>query len=203
MYQGRIVLTHQNNEATLYVGHLLAYFLNEEGVKCSGSIKTGTVNGLNNKLIYAYVSPYDLDQLVAELLEYSNNFMANQLFITAGAIVYGPPGSLEKGIRAVNSYARDKLHIDEMVVIEGSGISRGNQISANSMMKILLKFKPYSNLMRYEKKEYYKTGTLKGIRTRVGYIENDRNELYPFVVLVNTPGKTTQTIMKQLMNGLK
>ncbi|MCJ7772984.1 MAG: D-alanyl-D-alanine carboxypeptidase [Desulfobacterales bacterium] len=202
MYQGRIVLTHQNKEATLYVGHLLAYFLNNEGVRCSGNIKTGTVNGSNDKLICTYVSHYTLEQLIAELLEYSNNFMANQLLITAGAIAYGPPGSLEKGIRAVNSYACDKLNIENMDLIEGSGISRDNQISANNMLKILLEFKPYAYLMRYEKKEYYKTGTLKDIRTRAGYIENENNELYPFVVLVNTPGKTTSTIMKQLMNGL-
>ena len=202
MYQGRIVLTHQNKEATLYVGHLLAYFLNNEGVQFSGNIKTGTVSESNDKLIFTYVSHYTLEQLIAELLEYSNNFMANQLLITAGAISNGPPGSLEKGIRAVNSYARDTLNIDNINLIEGSGISRDNQISANNMLRILLEFKPYAYLMRYEKKEYYKTGTLKGIRTRAGYIEDENNGLYPFVVLVNTPGKTTSTIMKQLMNGL-
>ena len=202
MYQGRIVLTHQNKEATLYVGHLLAYFLNNKGVQFSGNIKTGTVSESNDKLIFTYVSHYTLEQLIAELLEYSNNFMANQLLITAGAISNGPPGSLEKGIRAVNSYARDTLNIDNINLIEGSGISRDNQISANNMLRILLEFKPYAYLMRYEKKEYYKTGTLKGIRTRAGYIEDENNGLYPFVVLVNTPGKTTSTIMKQLMNGL-
>jgi len=202
MYKGRIVFTHRNNEATLYVGALLEHFLHEEGVECSGTIQTGAVDSSKDTLIYTYMSRYTLEQLIAELLEYSNNFIANQLLITTGAIAYGPPGSLEKGVRAVKTYARDILNIHKIDVIEGSGISRSNQISANTMMKILLKFKPYSYLMRYEKKEYYKTGTLKGIRTRAGYIENERSELYPFVVLVNTPGKTTHAIMKHLMNDL-
>ncbi len=202
MYQGRIVLTHQNKEAALYAGHLLAYFLYQEGIQCSGNIMAGTVNNSTDRHIYKYVSPYTLEYMITELLEYSNNFMANQLLITAGAIAYGPPGSLDKGIRAVNSYARYNLNINSINIAEGSGISRENQISANNMMTILLKFKPYFHLMRYKDKEYYKTGTLQGIRTRAGYIENGKNELYPFVVIVNTPGKTTGTIMKQLINGL-
>jgi D-alanyl-D-alanine carboxypeptidase/D-alanyl-D-alanine-endopeptidase (penicillin-binding protein 4) len=87
-----------------------------------------------------------------------------------------------------------------MDIIEGSGISRKNIISARDLMKVLLKFKPYFYLMRYENKEYYKTGTLKDIRTRAGYIEGKNEELYPFVLLVNTPGKSTNAIMKRLMN---
>ena len=202
VYQGRVVLTHKKKEATLYVGHLLAYLLNNEGVKCSGNIKIGTVDASNDKRVYTYISQYTLEQMISELLEYSNNFMANQLLITAGASAYEPPGSLLKGIQAVNSYGQFELNIENMDIIEGSGISRKNKISAKDMLKILLKFKPYAYLMRYENKEYYKTGTLKGIRTRAGYIENESKELYPFVILVNTPGKSTLAIMKRLMECL-
>jgi len=202
VYQGRVVLTHKNKEATLYVGHLLAYFLKNEGIQCLGKITTGTVDASNDKHIYTYVSQYTLEQILVELFEYSNNFTANQLLITAGAKAYGPPGSLEKGIQAVNSYTRNRLNLNDIDIIEGSGISRKNKASANDMMKILLKFKPYYYLMRYENNEYYKTGTLKGIRTRAGYIEDKKTELYPFVVLINTPGKSTHTIMKQLIRYL-
>jgi D-alanyl-D-alanine carboxypeptidase/D-alanyl-D-alanine-endopeptidase (penicillin-binding protein 4) len=111
VYQGRVVLTHKKKEATLYVGHLLAYFLNNEGIRFSGNINIGPVNASNDKCIYTFISPYTLEEMIVELLEYSNNFMANQLLITAGATVYGPPGSLEKGIQAVRSYGRVELGI--------------------------------------------------------------------------------------------
>lgn len=202
IYRGRIVLTHKKKEATLYVGHLLAYFLKKEGIQHSGKIRTGTVNSNTDKCIYTHVSPYTLEQLLTELLEYSNNFMANQLLISTGATQYGPPGSLEKGVRALNAYAKYKLNIDAINIIEGSGISKDNKISANNMMHVLLRFKPYSYLLRYDKSEYYKTGTLNGIRTRAGYIETEDNKLYPFIVLMNTPGKSTQPIMKRLRHRL-
>jgi len=52
--------------------------------------------------------------------------------------------------------------------------------------------------MRHENKEFYKTGTLRGINTRAGYIENTKGQLYRFVVFINTPGKSTRRIMKKL-----
>jgi D-alanyl-D-alanine carboxypeptidase/D-alanyl-D-alanine-endopeptidase (penicillin-binding protein 4) len=52
--------------------------------------------------------------------------------------------------------------------------------------------------MKNKDNQYYKTGTLNGIHTRVGYIVSATNELYPFIVFINTPGKTTEPVMKQL-----
>ena len=50
--------------------------------------------------------------------------------------------------------------------------------------------------------EFYKTGTLKDINTRVGYIRGNKGELYSFVVMINTPGKTTEVIMDMLLKIL-
>jgi D-alanyl-D-alanine carboxypeptidase/D-alanyl-D-alanine-endopeptidase (penicillin-binding protein 4) len=56
--------------------------------------------------------------------------------------------------------------------------------------------------MRRWKNVFYKTGTLKGIHTMAGYVENTKGELYSFVVLLNTPGKSTKPIMDMLLHGL-
>ena len=66
------------------------------------------------------------------------------------------------------------------------------------MEKILKTFEPYRSLMRHEGREFYKTGTLSGIHTRAGYIENAKGQLYRFAVLINTPGKSTRRIMHKL-----
>jgi len=57
-----------------------------------------------------------------------------------------------------------------------------NRISALEMLTILKKFRPYKHLLKRKDNVLYKTGSLKGIRTEVGYIEGDRQELYYFVI---------------------
>ncbi|MGD2029225.1 MAG: D-alanyl-D-alanine carboxypeptidase [Desulfobacterales bacterium] len=202
MGRGRIILSPQKNEFTRYAGHLFLYFLKNQGIKSKGIIRMGRVNKKIDKLIFRYRSGFSFIQVVSKLLEYSNNFIANQLLIATGAKVYGPPGTLEKGIRSALTYAKNTLKIENLIMVEGSGISRGNRISAKSIYKILVAFEPYHAIMRRSGKSFYKTGTLKGIHTRAGYIENAKGELYYFVVLLNTPGKSTEPIMDLLLRSL-
>lgn len=196
--KGRIVLAHAENEIKLYAGHLFQYFLNKEGIKTKGRIRSGKVRKDKDKLIYQHTSRFTLKQIISKLLEHSNNFMANQILIAAGAKVFGPPGTLDKGILAASTYAKNVLNIDNIRLVEGSGISKKNRISAKNLAKIIKEFEPYHNLMRYSKGEYYKSGTLKGITTRTGYIKNKNGELYCFVVILNSPGKSIQNIMDAL-----
>lgn len=195
MDHGRILLSGQKNETTRYAGHLFLYYLKKEKIRLNGSIRLGTVHKEKDQLIYSHVSGFSLSQVLSKLLEYSNNFIANQLLITIGAKVYGPPGNLEKGIRAALAYAKNILEIDYIQLEEGSGISRKNQISARNFYKILYEFIPYYFLMRQTDKMYFKTGTLKGIHTRAGYIKKKNGGLYPFVLMINTPGKSPEPIM--------
>jgi len=201
--QGRIVFSHNKSECTFYAGHLIKYFLNNEGIQTSGSVKTGRVHKNKDRLIFRYVSKFSLEEIISRFLEFSNNYTTNQLLIAAGAKAYGPPGTLDKGVLAALSYANNILYLKHTHITEGSGISRKNRTSAKDMEKILKAFEPYSSLMRHERREFYKTGTLSGINTRVGYIENTKGQLYRFVVLINTPGKSTKRIMRKLRVRVK
>jgi D-alanyl-D-alanine carboxypeptidase/D-alanyl-D-alanine-endopeptidase (penicillin-binding protein 4) len=201
MDQGRIILSRQKNEITLYAGHLFLYFLKKQGITSNGRVQMGRVKKCDN-LVFRYRSRHSLMEIVSTLFEYSNNFIANQLLITAGAKTYDPPGTLEKGIRAASTYAKNNLKIHNVTIVEGSGISRRNRISAKNFYKILNGFEPYHFLMRRWNNAFYKTGTLKGINTMAGYIENTKGELYCFVVLLNTPGKSTKPIMDILLKNL-
>ena len=200
---GRIVFSHNNNECTFYAGHLIKYFLNNEGIQTTGIVKTGRVHNHKDRLIFRYVANFSLEEIISRLLEFSNNYTTNQLLIAAGAKAYGPPGSLDKGVAAALSYAKNILYLEHTHISEGSGISRENKTSAKDMEKILEAFEPYHHLMRHEGKEFYKTGTLRGINTRAGYIENKKGQLYRFVVFINTPGKSTKRIMRKLRVRVK
>jgi len=195
---GRILLTNNEDEITRYTGEVFSYFLETQGIEIRGSIKLGKVNNDKDKLIYRHISSFDLSEIISRLLEYSNNFMANQITLAAGAAMYGTPATMGKGVKAANKYLQKQLGIENVALVEGSGISRNNRLTAQNFLKILTEFRPYHFLLKNKGNEYYKTGTLNGINTRVGYIVSQKGELYPFAVLINTPGKITAPIMKQL-----
>lgn len=202
MKEGRIVFSHADHEITMYAGSLFQFFLEQNGVEFNGRMRTGLVNKRRDRLIMRYVSRYSVKQIISKMLEFSNNFTTNQLFITAGIRTSNAPGTLNKGIEAALKYAVEILGLEGMVLFEGSGISRKNRVSAAHMIAILDRFAPYHTLMRREKNEFYKTGTLYGINTRAGYICAKQGQLYRYVVIINTPGKSTRPVMKKLLRIL-
>ncbi|RUA02611.1 MAG: D-alanyl-D-alanine carboxypeptidase [Deltaproteobacteria bacterium] len=199
---GRIVFSHRNNDNVLYAGYLFRHFLTRYGVSCRGGVHIGQVAPASDRLILRHTASADLSTVIGQLLEFSNNFIANQLLIAMGASVYGPPGTLKKGISAVTAYAGGTLGLTRFSIVEGSGIARQNRISAREMMRVLNAFEPFRHLMRRHGREYYKTGTLTGIRTRAGYIESRRGGRYRFVVMMNTKGKSAEKVVRQLLKQL-
>ncbi len=199
---GRILLTNNHHEAVLYAGHLFDLFFSKAGIKTDGIIRRGTLPTDTVRLIYRHVSPFGMDDTTAKLLFYSNNYIANQLFIAAGAKQFGPPGTLAKGVRAATMYADNVLGIKGLQIEEGSGLSRGNRLSARMLEKILAAFESHRGLMRKENGQYFKTGTLTGVQTRAGYFENKTGRRFRFVIMINSPGKSIRPIMTRLFRIL-
>ncbi len=198
---GRITFSTENNETALYAGHLFRYFLEKQGFNIKGSVRLGLVKS-SDKLVLQYTSPYTLQDAIVKLLEYSNNFIANQIFLAIGAAMYGPPATLEKGSAAVSEYAGNVLKSDKIRIAEGSGIARENRICASDMFVILNKFKPYQHLMHKEDRAIFKTGTLSDVSTRAGYIRNADGKQYSFVIFCNTPGKSAKLILEKLLREI-
>lgn len=201
--QGRITLSHQRRETTLYAGWLLRHFLDKNGIAVTGTVRwCAPCQTAGNPLLYTHLSPFGLPEVIEKMMAYSNNFTANQLLIAAGAKAFGPPGNLEKGVRAARSYAAEQLGLSHLDIEEGSGISRANRVTAAQMLAVLEAFEPYRDLLRVTGRDRFKTGSLNGIRCRAGYITGASGEWYRYVVLINTPGKTTDAVMRVLLEGL-
>jgi D-alanyl-D-alanine carboxypeptidase/D-alanyl-D-alanine-endopeptidase (penicillin-binding protein 4) len=200
--QGRIVFSHNKNEITRYAGKLFQYFLEKQGMRFNGKVKLGRINEKNDLLIFRYDSSSSLQEIVVKLLEHSNNFMTNQLLIATGAKIIGSPGTLAKGVAIASDYAKEMLDIENMTIVEGSGISRDNRVSAVQMVQVLQEFLPYYYLMRREGREFFKTGTLYGISTRAGYIKRTNGEFYRYVIMFNAPGKSTDSLILRLLRIL-
>ena len=198
LQKGRITLSHQQDEITYYAGYLFKYFLEASGFSFTGQIKIDPVLS-QDRLVLEYRSRFTLDQIVARMLEYSNNFIANQIFLRTGARQHGAPGRLENGAQAVQAYARDELGLDHVAVVEGSGISRLNRVSARQMLAVLEAFEPHHALMKSKDGHFFKTGHLRGIRSQAGYYRVPEKGLYRYVILLNTPGKSMHPVLKRLL----
>ena len=168
-----------------YAGELLQSIFLMHGLsfkKKNVSLRKVSPDG---KLIYRHYNNMTLQNMIAGMMLYSNNFIANQLLLTIGMERFGPPASLKKGRTAVQEYLKKELRIssDQFHIAEGSGISRKNRLTPDAVLLMLKAFLPYQHLLPREKKIPYKTGTLMGVYSMAGYLSTS-DPLY-FVILLN------------------
>jgi serine-type D-Ala-D-Ala carboxypeptidase/endopeptidase (penicillin-binding protein 4) len=201
--RGRIMLAADRSEALEYAGELFRFFFHQAGMQVTGTVTRGRVDPESDVLVWSYRSGTTLSQVVTDLLEFSSDFIANQILLVIGAEVLGPPATMTKGLQVLRGFYRDDLGIETGRIVEASGLSRENRITARAMMKILHRYESYHTLMRREGRQFYKTGHLKGVRTRAGFLSGTGGGLYRFVVMCNTPGKTTDAIVKAIEKRLK
>ena len=180
---GRALLTHVHDETTFYCGHLFAHFWQAQTNRGFLSISIGRVKE-GDRLLMTARSPHALDEVCQKMLEFSNNFIANQVFLAAGA-GQNPPASLSKSVAAAKAFAANTINLPDMKIAEGSGIARANLVSARQMDKILHEFVPFADLLRGADGVRYKTGTLSGISTRAGFIRAGEKD-FAFTVFCNT-----------------
>lgn len=194
----RINITQKKEEIGRYAGELVAEALRGQGIAVSGSIRPGPVpQGLAP--IVRHLSSTSLNEAVRAMLEYSNNFIANQLFLACGAKRFGSPASWEKGQRAMAEFLREKVRLapQEFTVEEGSGLSRKNRITPQAMMTLLRAFRPYADLMPTRHGVLVKTGTLNGVYSYAGYFTSPRG-VDPFVLMLNQPENSRDRLLRHL-----
>ena len=171
-----------------------------------------TVNGEmpeKAQLIYRHTNSKTVAQIIQGMLEFSNNFMANQLFLNLSST----PHSELVSFKASSAYAQNHLKAAfqwlEFCIVEGSGLSRNNQLSARQIDDLLVELKPYKHLFKKVKNNkadiFAKTGTLDGVRTFAGYIKL-RGKDYRFVFMFNRKvpwqyrEKLLETLVEQLVS---
>jgi len=194
---GRYTFFHDRKQALLYAGELFSFFLQKKGVSRKGAIRAGTLNP-DDRLIYTYYSRFTLQDVIKKMFAFSNNFVANQILLSTGAAVYGAPANLQKAVRALLGYAEKNLGLKDLNIVEGSGISRKNRISPEDMLIVLRRFRPYRDLLPREGPVLYKTGTLKGIRSRAGYIETGNGKTGYIVLFLKSDRQDTAALMRCL-----
>lgn len=179
--RGRISLSQEPSVGLQYAGELIAAFIQRAGGRVEGMVSTGVVpQGLQP--IYVHRQSRNLSIVLSEMLRGSNNYVANQIFLEIGGQRLGGPVSLEKSFRVANELLAKRGLAGSMQLEEGSGISRGNRLTARGLVEVLRHFEPHANLLRKGDGAYFKTGTFSGVRTLAGYADTMKHGRVRFVI---------------------
>lgn len=183
-----------------YTGELFEAMLARQGIRVTGRIATARVpQGLSP--IYRHTSEKTLEDLVRYCLQYSNNFLANQLFLACGGKILGWPASWQKGRQAMRAFIDSTWphSAKAITMVEGSGLSRRDSITPAAMLEVLETFKPYAGLMKTPNGIPLKSGSLAGVHCYAGYFKRgeDRD---PFVILLNQKENSRNHLLAILQN---
>jgi len=182
--KARINLSGSPDQCLLYAGELLKVFLERAGIGVSGGVTPCDVDPSTVPVFHVHHSQWTLEDLLMRVFRYSNNFMANQIFLTLGASRFGPPATAEKSRRVVEQFLQG-LGLQSVRVDEGSGLSRRTRISARQMLRVLEAFRPHRHLLECRDGVCAKTGTLFDVKSLAGYLMTASGDPLPFVILLN------------------
>jgi D-alanyl-D-alanine carboxypeptidase/D-alanyl-D-alanine-endopeptidase (penicillin-binding protein 4) len=178
-----------------YTGELFRAFQKKENLAGNGVIAFRPVPaGLSS--FYIHRSSKTLEDIIAPLMLYSNNFIANQLFLAMGAAQYGYPATWEKSMQAMAAFLQTEFNLSakDIEIIEGSGLSRKNRVSPHAMLQLLDAFKPFCRLLPEEDGKYVKSGTLTGVYAYAGYFKAN-GKLDSFVIVLNQESNNRDRIL--------
>ena len=175
-----------------------------EGAPALGRLPEGAI------LLHRHRSP-PLSYVVKGINKFSNNVMTRNLLLTLGAERFGPPGTVNKGRRAVAARLREEgLDLPRLRLANGSGLSRATRISARGLAKVLIAahrspFQPefaqslpiasLDGTMRGRLRRdpeaarvRMKTGRLEGARSMAGYVRTRGGSVLAVAAIQNHPG---------------
>ena len=191
-----------------YAEALVRDLWRELGGSLVGRVRDGAVPA-NAQVFSTHESPPLADQ-IRDINKWSNNVMARQIFLTLGAAAGRSPVREADGEAAIRAWLKSRdLAMPELVLENGSGLSRRERISAESLGRLLqfawasptmpelisslplfgvdgtLKKRGNGNGNGASGRAHLKGGTLDGVRCVAGYVLDRSGRRHVVVWLVN------------------
>ena len=187
-------------------GGLIRALWKELGGTLGGQVRGGDV-APGSRLVATHESP-PLADIVRDINKYSNNVMARQVYLTLGN--ESAPATAERARQRIGDWLNARgLRFGELEIENGSGLSRRERISADSLNRLLLDawknpvmpefvsslpivgidgtMKKRLNGSQATGRAHIKTGTLDGVKTAAGYALDARSRRYAVAFLINHP----------------
>lgn len=123
----------------LYTQALITQILHELNMTISGDIFIDAPANKDSSEFIAEHRSEKLPQLLDIMLKKSNNLIADNLTKTLGAHFFVQPGSFGNGTQAIKQilFAKAGIDLTDAQLVDGSGLSRNNRITASDMSHVL------------------------------------------------------------------
>ena len=170
------------------------------GGQLVGQVRDGVVPA-NLQPVFSVESPA-LSEVIRDINKFSNNVMAQQLFLTLGQQARGT-GSWDASREAMQAWWRDRIGGEVPVFDNGSGLSREERISALGLARLLqfvwgsptmselMSSLPVSGLdgtLKRSKSQsiaHLKTGSLRDVAGIAGYVDTANGKRLILVAVLN------------------
>lgn len=201
----RINLSRRARNTLRYSGEVGRAIFQELGAHFSGPVKVRPVpRGLIPALVYR--SELTLRDVVQAMLEFSNNFIANQITLVMALEKKGPPATLAEGVELTRRFLIEQvgLGLDSFYMVEGSGISHRNRVDLLAMLRITDAFYPWRDLLHIHdagqaRLVLAKTGTLSNVHSLAGFLPSSNGERRAFVIMLNQQAHNREPVLHLLM----
>jgi D-alanyl-D-alanine carboxypeptidase/D-alanyl-D-alanine-endopeptidase (penicillin-binding protein 4) len=196
-------------EPASYNARLIEAMWREAGGALTGSVRDGPAP--NARPSFEFASP-PLADVVRDINKYSNNVMAQQLFLTLGLQLKGA-GTPDAAREAANAWLTDKLgeRAADIEIFNGSGLSRDSRVSADALALLLqkawastvmpeyisslpvsgldgtLRRSPGMAAAKVVGRAHLKTGSLRDVAAVAGYVLAPSGRRFVLVAIVNHP----------------
>ena len=191
-----------------YVHAMFAAYFRDAGGRFDGGWRNGAAP--KGAIPFTTLESPPLYDIVRDVNKLSNNVMARQIFLTLATVDRPPPATTSRAAETVRRWlAARKLRMPELVLDNGSGLSRSERISAGSLVRLLLaadaspvRDEFASSLavaamdgtleQRFQNgsvagQALLKTGTLDGARAVAGYVIDADGRRFALAAIVNGP----------------
>jgi serine-type D-Ala-D-Ala carboxypeptidase/endopeptidase (penicillin-binding protein 4) len=194
----RVIYYHRNiSNPPLYIARLLREKLQKEGIKVLKSARKGVTPSNSQVLAESKIL---LKDLVQRINKHSDNFLAECLFKTIGAVATGNQGNSFYSTQTILKFLKDNgIYAKGTAVVDGSGLSRYDLVTVGAIVGLLQKmyldsknFEDFYNSLSIagvdgtlrdrmigssaENDFHGKTGTLNGVSSLSGYLKTARDE---------------------------
>ncbi|MCS5422093.1 MULTISPECIES: D-alanyl-D-alanine carboxypeptidase/D-alanyl-D-alanine endopeptidase [Psychrilyobacter] len=192
--------------------------LKEEGIKNNGGRLMGKNDKAINKnnLIYTQYSP-KLEEIIGYTNKYSVNLFSEHLKIEAEKKLRGKS---KESVETMKGYWSNRLSARGLYIYDGSGLSRYNGVTPDTLVELLKYMKKsenfssfYDSLAEPGKNGTFKkfqeqtvlvdnlhgkSGTLTGVKSYGGYMYNVDGDLLAFSIIINHHGMSGTKISEKL-----
>ena len=189
-----------------YVHGMFDTYFRAAGGRFAGRWKDGVAPARATP--FATLDSPPLWDVVRDINKLSNNVMARQLFLTLATARAAPPATTARATETVQTWlAQKNLRMPELVLDNGSGLSRRERISAGSLARLLIaadgsrvrdEFASSLSVAAMDgtltrrflngtvaEQALLKTGTLDGVRALAGYVIDNDGRRFAVVAIVN------------------